>query len=147
MAITRSLLPQLSQEELLVTLIEKSSEARWTLTNSDAVGHQALLSDMEGIVQKLNDGKSVKDSADIRRLASVSGNMQIIVSVSTRKSGELTDEFPWPADVPLIIPREGEFADFFGKEPRLVRRVTYTFNLVRDASSELVRLTIHIQTV
>jgi hypothetical protein len=73
--------------------------------------------------------------------------VQIIVSVGRRKSGEATDEFPWPHEAPLIIPREGEFADFFGMEPRLVRKVTYSFELLRDVSPELVRLKIHIQTV
>jgi hypothetical protein len=137
---------QPSREELLAALVEKSSETRQPLTHISASSHQALLSDLEGIIQQLNDGKSVRDSADIRWLASSAGNMQIIVSVGSRRTGEVSHEFPWPETMPLIIPREGEFADFSGQEPRLVRRVTYSFELVREVLPEVVRLTISIQT-
>jgi hypothetical protein len=72
--------------------------------------------------------------------------MQIFLSISRRRSTEPPEVFPWPDDVLLVIPREGEFADFAGMVPRLVKRVTYDYELVAGASPELIRLTIHIQT-
>jgi hypothetical protein len=73
-------------------------------------------------------------------------DMWILVSVSSRKHKDLARCFSWPDDVSLVIPREGEYADFVGSEPRLVRRVTYAYELVRDAEAELLQLVIHIET-
>jgi hypothetical protein len=73
--------------------------------------------------------------------------MEIVVSVSRKNCNDAPESFSWPADAHLIVPREGEYADFSGDEARLVRRVTYHYELVQAVPKELIRLTVQIQTL
>jgi hypothetical protein len=72
--------------------------------------------------------------------------MQILVSVGAGKTGKVTETFLWPIDVPLVIPREGEYADFRGLEPSRVVKVTYIYERTTGTGADDVTLTIHIRT-
>jgi hypothetical protein len=72
--------------------------------------------------------------------------MQILVSVGNGKVGGLNETFLWPLDAPLVIPREGEYADFNGSEPARVLRVTYTYERTQGTGLDDLTLTIHIRT-
>jgi hypothetical protein len=76
--------------------------------------------------------------------------MKVFLSVGPGRSPAANEGeaamFPWPETEPLVVPNEGEYAEFFGKPPRRVQSVTYRYEMGQGGEPGVVSLSVHLQT-